>query len=112
MGSLRSFWAKLAIFAFVWLASGLAACAGDRALIDYLGFSHDLKYFAFEEYGISDGSGFPYSNLYIINLATDGWAPGSPYVTRAENADLSLAEVRAKTRKAAEHQVNRAATAA
>ena len=34
------------------------ALAGDRALIDVIGYSQDTDYFAFEEFGIQDGSGF------------------------------------------------------
>ena len=60
----------------------LPALAGDRALIDFIGFSADGRYFAFEEFGISDGAGFPYSSIYIVDLPNDRWLPGSPY--RAE----------------------------
>jgi predicted secreted protein len=59
--------------------------AGDRALIDYLGFSEDGTYFAFEEFGIQDGSGFPYANLYIIDLPADAWVSGSPYRVTIED---------------------------
>ena len=45
------------------------ALAGDRAVIDFIGYSADSRYFAFEEFGIQDGSGFPYSSIYIIDLA-------------------------------------------
>src|SRR5690606_36811639 len=41
------------------------AFAGDTASLDVLGYSPDGKVFAFEEYGIADGSGFPYSNIYF-----------------------------------------------
>jgi len=62
-----------------------AADASDRAII---GFSKDGSHFAFEEYGMQDGSGFPYADIYIINLKTDKWVKGSPIrvLVRDENA--------------------------
>ena len=71
-------------FAFSF-ATAMAADAADRAII---GFSQDGKYFAFEEYGVQDGSGFPYSSIYIINLESDTWVDGSPIrvVVRDEKA--------------------------
>ena len=42
----------------------LPALAGDAALADFIGFSEDGQTFAFEEYGIQDGSGFAYSTIY------------------------------------------------
>jgi predicted secreted protein len=44
------------VFGLIALAA-TPALAGDRALIDYIGFSPDARYFAFEEFGIQDGSG-------------------------------------------------------
>ena len=58
----------------------VTALAGDAAEFRAHGFSADQKgrYFAFEEFGVQDGSGFPYSNIYIVDLETDKWVPGSP----------------------------------
>jgi predicted secreted protein len=68
----------------VGLAFGLAgaaapAHAGDFARTEMLGFSADGSHFAFEEYGIQDGSGFPYSTIYVIDTNRDSWVPGSPF---------------------------------
>ena len=80
------------------------ALAGDRALIDIIGYSENSSYFAFEEFGIQDGSGFAYSNIYIINLDTDSWALGTPVRARAEDEAVSLSQIRAEAQaKAAEH---------
>ena len=49
------------------------AFAGDRALVDIIGYSENANYFAFEEFGIQDGSGFAYSNIYVVDLETDSW---------------------------------------
>jgi predicted secreted protein len=72
----------------------MPAFAGDRALADFIGFSEDGKYFAFEEYGIQDGSGFPYSNIYVIDLGTDTWVTGSPYRYQADDETETLSRVR------------------
>lgn len=89
----------LALFALI-----APAMAGDRALIDYIGFSEDARYFAFEEFGIRDGSGFAYSNIYVVDLSTDSWVVGTPIQREAENETQTLSAVRAETReRAASH---------
>jgi predicted secreted protein len=70
------------------------ATAGDRALIEYLGFSADGRYFAFEEFGVQDGSGFPYANVYIIDLPADSWVSGSPYRARIEDESGDVGDAR------------------
>lgn len=75
------------------------ALAGDRAMIELIGFSTDGSYFAFEEFGIQDGSGFPYSSIYVIDIAADEWTPGSPFRVRLDedgaNSFRARQEVRA-----------------
>lgn len=77
----------------------LPAAAAERALIDFIGFSDDAKYFAFEEFGIGDGSGAAYSTIYVIDLSQDKWVTGSPFaVDTLDDADPEarpLHEVRA-----------------
>ncbi len=77
----------------------VAADASDRAII---GFSMDGRHFAFEEYGVQDGSGFPYADIYIINLKTDKWVKGSPIrvIVRDENATAHTARHQALTEAA------------
>jgi len=62
-----------------WMAiittTGFAGNTADRNII---GFSSDGSWFAFEEYGISDGSGAPFTNIYVINVDEDKWAKGTP----------------------------------
>ncbi len=62
------------------LLSGPVAQAGDAAEFRSHGFSADKmgRYFAFEEFGTQDGSGFPFSNIYIVDLQTDKWVPQTP----------------------------------
>lgn len=73
------------------------ALAGDRALIDFIGFSPDAKYFAFEEFGIQDGSGFAYSNIYVIDLETDTWLEGTPIRLQAESEEKPLLQLRSES---------------
>lgn len=98
--------AKRAIIPFIMtlLAPGLAV-AGDRALIDYIGFSPDFRYFAFEEFGIQDGSGFAYSNLYVVDLESDSWVVGTPIRVQAEAEENSLTDIRAMALAEAESHI-------
>jgi predicted secreted protein len=70
------------------------ARAGDAAEIRVIGFSADARMFAFEEFGVQDGSGFPYSNIYVIDLALDKFAPGAPVRVTVEH-EAPLKEARA-----------------
>ena len=76
--------------------SPVAARAGDVAKLDILGFSKDGKVFAFEEYGVQDGSGFPYANRYYIDTATDALLPKTPVRVRLDDEKASLADAREK----------------
>src|SRR5690554_5413879 len=75
-----------------------AAIAGDRALAEFIGYSTDGRYFAFEKYGIQDGSGFPYSNIYFIDLPADAWLSGTPVRVRIDSEEARLADARAQAR--------------
>lgn len=83
------------------LATGLAlaapAVAGDRAGLGFIGYSGDGRYFAFEEYGIQDGSGFAYANVYVLDLDTDTWVKGAPVkvVVEEDSAAISAARTQA-----------------
>ncbi len=76
-----------------------AADASDRAII---GFSQDGSHFAFEEYGVQDGSGFPYADIFIIDLIEDKWVKGSPIrvLVRDEKATAHSARHQALTEAA------------
>ena len=58
----RSVLAVIGVFG-VWHV----AEAGDYADRTILGFSPDGSTFAFEEFGVQDGSGFAYANIYMID---------------------------------------------
>jgi len=78
------------------------ALAGDYATLNFLGFSKDGRYLAFEEYGVQDGSGFPYSNFYFVDVAKNSFAARSVYVRiDDEQAKERLARSRARVKAAA-----------
>lgn len=66
------------------MAAAGGATAGDTASLNVLGYSPDGKVFAFEEYGVSDGAGFAYSNIYFIDIEADKFLPGTPVRIRAD----------------------------
>lgn len=71
------------------------ALAGDAAELSILGFSPDGAIFAFEEYGIQDGSGFPYANRFYIDTATDSFINGTPIRVRIDDESASVKAARA-----------------
>jgi predicted secreted protein len=85
------------------------AKAGDTARIQMLGFSKDGSRFAFEQYGVQDGSGFPYSEIFILDVAKDSWVKPSPFRRQDEVDDSQgydeealLAAARAENRAVAQ----------
>ncbi len=86
--------ARLAASLVLVLGLALPAVAADRALINMIGYSEDGDYFAFEQFGIQDGSGFAFSEVFVVDLAKDKWTAGTPFKVQAEDETRSLAEVR------------------
>ena len=76
----------LSLLQFAW--------AGDFAERHIYGFSMDGGLFAFEEYGVQDGSGFPYSNIYVIDTTTDTWTAGSPFRVQLNDETKSVFDAR------------------
>ena len=50
------------------------ADAGDTSDYIFYGFSDDLRYCAFETYGVQGGNGFPYSIFYIVDVDKNKYA--------------------------------------
>lgn len=90
---------RKAAAAFLFLAS--SASAGDFATFQPLGFSPDGKVFAFEEFGVQDGSGFPYSNVYFIDTEKDAYLAGTPIRVRIDDEAAGLGKARAESRSKA-----------
>jgi predicted secreted protein len=83
------------ILALFWTGAQVAIAA-ERAEANLIGFSADGRYFAFEEYGIQDGSGFAYSSIYLIDLLADKWVGGAPFRGVGEDEATSLSQIRAQ----------------
>ena len=92
MALLKAGLTALALASALWIAT--PARAGDHALIDVIGYSEDLRYLAFEEFGLQDGSGFAYSSLYVVDLVEDKWVSGTPWREVGADEDVPLAKVR------------------
>lgn len=97
-----------AAFALLVALGTTPAFAVDYARVDVMGFSANGSRFAFEEYGIQDGSGFPYSNIYLFDVDRDAWLGGSPFRRRDEpdyttspQAEAALQRTREANRDAA-----------
>ena len=82
------------------LLLAVPASAGDRAGIRFIAYSDTGRYFAYEEFGIQDGSGFAYAKLYVLDLKVNGWVKGTPFqqVIESETGSIAsaVAGVRAK----------------
>lgn len=80
------------------LTSSIHSLAGDFAEREIHGFSPDGGLFAFEEFGVQDGSGFPYSNIYVIDTATDQWTAGSPFRALLKDETKDIFDAREEAR--------------
>lgn len=76
------------------------AQAGDSAERHIFGFSPDGRTFAFEQFGVQDGSGFPYADIFVIDTASDTWVKGSPFrvLIKDERSQLKWARREAMTK--------------
>jgi predicted secreted protein len=95
---------RAAIAGAVLAATAVAApdvVAGDYAALQPIGFSSDGNVFAFEEYGVEDGSGFPYSTIYVLDTRTDSFLPGAPVRAVVEEDGGGLHQARSDARRRA-----------
>lgn len=78
----------------LWASIAQAGEFAERAVI---GFSSDGRYFAFEEFGQQDGSGFVYSSIFVVDTRERAWVRGTPFrvVIEDENQPISAARKRA-----------------
>ena len=89
-----------------FLAASATAHAGDTASVEILGFSADGATFAFEEYGVQDGSGFAYANRYYIDTANDSFLPGTPIRVTVEQDGASVSDARAQAKTQAQSVIS------
>jgi predicted secreted protein len=92
---------RTAIALLAFAAAATCASAGDFADREIIGFSPDGSSFAFEEFGVEDGSGFPYSNTYVIDTASDSWIDGTPIRLRDEDESRLVSDLRIEAREKA-----------
>ena len=93
---------SLSLAAAATLCMAGAAAAGDFAELNILGFNGDGTVFAFEQYGVQDGSGFPYAERFYIDTRDDSFVPGTPIRVRIDDENASLDDARAQARSAGE----------
>lgn len=86
------------ILFFLTLAMSRPVVAADLASMEILGFSPDARFFAYEQFGRQKQSGFPYSDLFILDTRSGRWVAGSPFRTLLFNTEFSVAKARTKTR--------------
>lgn len=99
----------LARLAGAWVSLLLLAApafAGDRAGIGFIGYSTSGPYFAYEEFGIQDGSGFAYANLFVLDMDKDSWVKGTPIRMVIEDEASGIADVRAEVRAQAQPKLD------
>lgn len=88
--------------AFACAMSAPFARAGDASQLNVLGFSGDGSIFAFEEYGVQDGSGFPYANRFYIDTTSDSFVSPSPIRIRLDVEAANITAARNQARAAGE----------
>ena len=93
---------RLALLGLITAMWPMAANAGDAARLNILGFSEDGGIFAFEEYGVQDGSGFPYANRFYIDTSTDRFLARTPVRIRIDDENASVATARDEARRLGE----------
>jgi len=82
---------------FALLVFSISANAGDFATLNFIGFSKDGRYLAFEEYGTQDGSGFPYSSVYFVDVQKNAYA-AKTIVVRIESETATERQAPAKAK--------------
>lgn len=75
------------------------ALAADQSTLAFLGFSKDGKYAAYEQYGVQDGSGFPYSEIVVLSVPQSKTVISVKKVIQTESSGVK--EARSQAAKAA-----------
>lgn len=87
---------RFAAALFASLFAAAPALAADGAALNVLGYSPDSRYFAFEQYGVQDGSGFPYWDIFILDTRSNEWVKGSPVRALVESEEARPSAARDK----------------
>ncbi|PCI87818.1 MAG: hypothetical protein COB24_05205 [Hyphomicrobiales bacterium] len=85
---------RITFIVFTLLTSNISALASDAAFSRIIGFSPDGKYFTFEQYGIGDASGLPFSEIFFIDTIKNTWVePPVRVLIDDQTADISKARI-------------------
>lgn len=57
----------------LWLLITAPAFGGDRSEFELIGFSGNGRFAAFERFGVTDGGGFPYCEIFIVDVAANDY---------------------------------------
>ncbi len=98
---------KAAIFSLAAFLSAETLWAGDASKLKVIGFSQDGKYLAFEVYGVQDGSGMPYCEVYLVDVEKNDFV-GRPVKLsghEGDGDDLALNTVREQVRGQVESRI-------
>jgi predicted secreted protein len=82
------------LLAFVLLIS--LARAGDAANLEFIGFSKDGRYLAFEQFGVTDGIGYPYAKVQIVDVTKNTVLAQTEKMIEVENSSTTQARVAIK----------------
>lgn len=103
--------ATSSLLGFLLSLTATSAAAADAAERSIIGFSGDGRWFAFEEFGVDDGTGAAYSSIYVLDVENDEWTPESPVrVSDDESASKALWEIRRETLEQAAPMIEKYAT--
>jgi predicted secreted protein len=91
------------LFSLNCFAQGLVDSGYD---LNFVGFSNDGKYLAFEEYGGQDPSDSLLSNLYFIDVSLNKYARKPSFLEETDYENVTLESVRQRARKNNETTLN------
>ncbi len=74
------------------------ARAGDAANLEFTGFATGGRYLAFEQFGMTDGIGFPYAKMQIVDVTKNTVLAETQTMLEIENSSISQARAAIKTK--------------
>ncbi len=73
------------------------ARAGDAANLEFIGFSKDGRYLAFEQFGMTDGIGYPYAQIQIVDVAKNTLLAQTEKMIEVESSSTAQARAAIKS---------------
>ncbi|OUD15580.1 DUF2259 domain-containing protein [Thioflexithrix psekupsensis] len=81
------------VLSLVFLLFPVWTQAGEAAVLNFIGFSQEGQYLAFEQFGTYDGQGGHFSNTYVIDVAKNKYAI-KPQLHENVEGHLTLSDFR------------------